>query len=122
MATLWRGVLGADLTIYVKDEEGAAGGGAGSAPGNAGVASTAAAKGVEVNEGARVIVLRREKGAAEGMVEEKSLRRLGFEVGEWIRGVAVAGGAAATNAAAPTNAAPAPATDAGSAKGSVASS
>lgn len=75
MATLWRGVLGPDVTIYVRD---------------AGPDEMAKEKSIEVQEAARCIVVRREKGAAaDGGIEDRSLRRLGFEVGEWIRTISL---------------------------------
>lgn len=64
MATLWRGIVGQDLTIYVKGVDGDEGG-----------------AGVEVRADCRVIVVRFGKGGKEGLV-----RRLGFEVGEFVRG------------------------------------
>ncbi len=69
MATLWRGIVGPDITVYVKEASGE---------------EMAKFGGVEVREDARAVVVRLEKGKA---CEEKSLRRLGFEVGEWVRGV-----------------------------------
>lgn len=77
MATLWRGIIGVDLTIYVNptgrgDEEVARGLGAPPLGG-----------GVEVKNDARAIVVQ----AQNGKVEERVLRRLGFEILEFIRGV-----------------------------------
>ncbi|KAI9659635.1 MAG: hypothetical protein M1831_003716 [Alyxoria varia] len=74
IATLWRGIIGPDITIYVKD---------------ANAEEMAKEKDVELREDIRAIVVRREKGPGplQGDVEDKSLRRLGFEVGEWIRSV-----------------------------------
>lgn len=68
MATLWRGTVGPDLTIYVKNagkEEGAIG----------------SAKSVEVNEGIRCLIVSREK---DGIFADAALRRVGFEVCEWL--------------------------------------
>lgn len=70
VATLWRGVVGADLTVYVKmssssADDGPAGGGS-----------------VEI-ERAGVMVLR---VPDTGRVDEKLERRLGFEIAEWVRG------------------------------------
>lgn len=61
-ATQWRGVIGPDLTIYLKDgkEKG---------------------KLVEQSEEEKLFVVR--KGADE--VDGATLRRLGFEIGEWVR-------------------------------------
>jgi hypothetical protein len=62
-ATQWRGVVGPDLTIYLKDGE---------------------EKGrmVEQKEEARLFVVRRGLDAG---VDGSTLRRLGFEIGEWVR-------------------------------------
>lgn len=62
-ATQWRGVVGADLTIYLKDGE-------------------EKGKMVEQREEERLFVVRRGDGAD---VEGSTLRRVGFEVGEWVR-------------------------------------
>ena len=74
IATLWRGIIGPDITIYVKD---------------ANTEEMAKEKDVELREDIRAIVVRREKrpGPLQGDVEDKGLRRLGFEVGEWIRSI-----------------------------------
>lgn len=81
IATMWRGIVGADFTIYVKDalkEE------------------LTTQKGIEIREEAKCVVVRREKPSDFTRVDEKTggstyvdettMRRLGFEVGEWIRG------------------------------------
>jgi hypothetical protein len=62
-ATQWRGVVGPDLTIYLKDGE---------------------EKGrmVEQKEEARLFVVRR---GLDAEVDGSTLRRLGFEIGEWVR-------------------------------------
>lgn len=70
MATLWRGTVGPDLTIYINSSEAKEG-----SPGG---------KLVEVNEEVRFLTVRKEKGSK---FEEAALRRVGFEVGEWVRGV-----------------------------------
>ncbi|OAG05303.1 uncharacterized protein CC84DRAFT_1094566 [Paraphaeosphaeria sporulosa] len=69
MATLWRGTVGPDLTIYIKsaDKESREGG-----------------KLVEVNEEVRCMTVVKEGG---GEFREAALRRVGFEVGEWVRGL-----------------------------------
>jgi hypothetical protein len=74
MATLWRGTVGPDLTIYVKEEAG------GGAP---------QGKLVELNEEGRCLSVVREK---DGRFGEAALRRVGFEVGEWVRGVGCGSG------------------------------
>ena len=72
MATLWRGTVGPDLTIYVKQaKEGREGG-----------------RPVEIDEEGRCMTVVREEDGNEngnGKFTESSLRRVGFEVGEWIR-------------------------------------
>jgi HMG box factor len=74
MATLWRGCVGPDMTVYVRvcerDEFERAGGG-----------------GVEVRPDTSVLVVRvvKDKEGIEGF-EDRVLRRLGFEVEEWVRG------------------------------------
>ncbi|TGJ81747.1 hypothetical protein E0Z10_g7033 [Xylaria hypoxylon] len=68
VATLWRGVVGADLTVYVKRA-------ADEAPGGSSNSVEMAAPGV--------MVLRVPDG---GRVDEKLERRLGFEIAEWVRG------------------------------------
>ena len=62
-ATQWRGVIGADLTIYLKDGE-------------------EKGKMVEQIEEERLFVVRR---ATDADVDRSTLRRVGFEVGEWVR-------------------------------------
>lgn len=67
MATLWRGTVGPDLTIFIKsgDKEGRDGG-----------------RLVDVNDEVRCMTVVKE-GA--GKFAEAALRRVGFEVGEWVR-------------------------------------
>jgi len=90
MASLWRGVVGPDLTIVVRGGavdtptggEVAKGGGGGRSEG--GKSARAAGPSVEVRlEDARAILLR---VGEDGEVGEGGLRRVGFEVGEWVRG------------------------------------
>ena len=95
-ATVWRGVIGADITIAVKADVGddspvksdsskngerdgrekREGGKAGSVGRDAGVE-------VRLDDFRAVVV----KGESEGGVAEGGLRRVGFEVGEWVRGI-----------------------------------
>ncbi|KAI9681340.1 MAG: hypothetical protein M1817_002623 [Caeruleum heppii] len=87
MATMWRGIVGPDLTVWIRRGEATgsedrasgvvsgAGNGSGTANGNGG--------GVEVHEEGRVVVVRMERGA---VLEGRIQRRLGFEVGELVRG------------------------------------
>ncbi|KAL1605329.1 hypothetical protein SLS60_004877 [Paraconiothyrium brasiliense] len=65
MATLWRGTVGPDLTIYIKsaDKESRDGG-----------------KLVDVNDEVRCMTVVKE---GSGKFAESALRRVGFEVGEW---------------------------------------
>ncbi|PVI07253.1 hypothetical protein DM02DRAFT_513335 [Periconia macrospinosa] len=76
MATLWRGTVGPDLTIYVKSPH--PHGGAGSNSSNS-------------ERGGTADVEMRDRG---GWFKEAALRRVGFEVGEWVRGVGKTGGSA----------------------------
>ncbi|KAK6000190.1 hypothetical protein QM012_003822 [Aureobasidium pullulans] len=74
-ATLWRGIVGPDMTVYVKEADRAEDGGKG---------------GVEIKEETRIMAVRRFKGSEENNggvegIEAGTLRRLGFEVGEWVR-------------------------------------
>lgn len=73
-ATVWRGCVGADMTIVVN----VVGEGVGSE------------EAVEVKEGGRVVFVRKERGR-KGW-EEKVIRRLGFEVGEVVRSLRGFGG------------------------------
>ncbi|KAJ8114114.1 hypothetical protein OPT61_g3921 [Boeremia exigua] len=69
MATLWRGIVGPDLTLYVKSYD------AKEAP---------AGKMVELDDQVRCLTVMKAQGKP---FADASLRRVGFEVGEWIRGV-----------------------------------
>ncbi|KAH0074983.1 hypothetical protein KCU66_g21523, partial [Aureobasidium melanogenum] len=73
-ATLWRGIVGPDMTVYVKEADRAEDAGKG---------------GVEIKEENRIMAVRRFKGSEENGgvegIEAGTLRRLGFEVGEWVR-------------------------------------
>jgi HMG box factor, other len=69
MATLWRGIVGPDLTVYVS---------------RVGREEMAKFGGVEIKGDCNAIVVRVPTG--EGM-DEKTRRRLGFEVLEFVRGV-----------------------------------
>lgn len=92
-ATLWRNVVGADVTVAVQAPDEAVaktaadGGGKNEAvltheKGRNG-GSGGAVGGVEVRlEDARAVVV---KGEREGGVAEGGLRRVGFEIGEWVR-------------------------------------
>ncbi|KAI1434976.1 hypothetical protein GGR50DRAFT_659597 [Xylaria sp. CBS 124048] len=72
VATLWRGIVGADLTVYVKKTAEEAKGGNANGINNS----------VEI-VGPGIMVLHVPDG---GRVDEKLERRLGFEIAEWVRG------------------------------------
>lgn len=77
MATLWRGIVGPDVTVVVKDAASA------DNKDDAGRA-LGAGTGVEVRlADAKAIIVR----TGNTGVPDGALRRVGFEVGEWIRGV-----------------------------------
>ena len=104
-ATVWRGVIGADITIAVRADVGddspvksdsskngekdraantgvpSGGPKTGSIGSQGGGNSHPSAVEVKLDEPRAVIV----KGESEGGVAEGSLRRVGFEVGEWVR-------------------------------------
>ena len=69
MATLWRGIVGADLTIYVS---------------SVGKEDMSKLPGVEIKADCATIVVRILEG---GKMDEKTARRLGFEVVEFVRNV-----------------------------------
>ncbi|KAF2749051.1 hypothetical protein M011DRAFT_323837 [Sporormia fimetaria CBS 119925] len=70
MATLWRGTVGPDLTIFIDTPDSREGQKSG--------------KLVELNEEIRCLTVRKDKGAN---FDAASLRRVAFEVGEWIRDI-----------------------------------
>ncbi|KAF9698174.1 hypothetical protein EKO04_003671 [Ascochyta lentis] len=72
MATLWRGTVGPDLTLYVKSYEAKEGPGQG--------------KMVELDEQVRCLTVLKAQGKG---FADASLRRVGFEVSEWVRGIGV---------------------------------
>lgn len=69
MATLWRGTVGPDLTLYVKSYD-AKDGQAGGKP--------------EMDDSVRCLTVYKEK---DGKFADADLRRVGFEVNEWIKGM-----------------------------------
>lgn len=80
-ATVWRGTLGPDLTVYLRDVVVEAAGGASN-----GSNGSVELEGVEGRPGVGLFVVRRVvEGAEKGEVEASVLRRVGFEVGEWVR-------------------------------------
>ncbi|GAB7352871.1 hypothetical protein MBLNU459_g3468t2 [Dothideomycetes sp. NU459] len=88
-ATLWRGIPGPDVTVYVRDISSK----------HAAAREEFGTGGVEIKKAERVMAVRRVKGSegkddrsgCEG-VSPAALRRLGFEIGEWVRGVGGAKG------------------------------
>lgn len=78
---MWRGIVGPDVTVAVEQEGSVEHKGQqAKGKGNAG----AAAGDVDVRlEDSRAVVVRVERG---GKVGEGALRRVGFEIGEWVRG------------------------------------
>lgn len=93
VATLWRGTVGPDLTIYVRNhgtesKEGGTSISTTTASANAPTATHANAnsnaKLVDLSEEARCLAVTRDK---DGRFADAALRRVGFEVGEWVRGV-----------------------------------
>lgn len=84
MATLWRGIVGADVTVAVRERASAS---ADRLERSAAKDEAGKGRGLEPEveirlEDARAVVVRAEKGR----VGEGGLRRVGFEVGEWVRG------------------------------------
>jgi hypothetical protein len=75
MATLWRGTVGPDLIIYIRDAK---------------PEELQREKMVDLVDEIRCLTVRKEKGASK--MEDAALRRIGFEVGEWIRTVGQAKG------------------------------
>jgi hypothetical protein len=69
MATLWRGIVGPDLTLYVKSYDGK---------------EQPQGKMVELDEQVRCLTVMKQSG---GEFKDASLRRVGFEVSEWVRGL-----------------------------------
>lgn len=70
-ATQWRGVVGPDLTVYLRDA----------------VMGESGKPTVEMLEEGNIFVVKRTKSDGEDtlQLEPITLRRLGFEVGEWVR-------------------------------------
>ncbi|RDI84635.1 hypothetical protein Vi05172_g5366 [Venturia inaequalis] len=100
-ASLWRGIVGADVTVYIKafGNGGAAGGGnannGGSVIGGGGGSGEADAKkttcktpAVEIKEEFGTIIVRQDGER----VDDSAVRRVGFEVGEWVRKIALGAG------------------------------
>lgn len=96
MATLWRGIPGADITVYLKEVDPSSPtaathdaaektGSTGNSNGNtAGTLERDKIGTVEIkdSEGLKCLIVWKERGKD---VEERALRRLGFELGEWVR-------------------------------------
>jgi hypothetical protein len=69
MATLWRGIVGPDLTLYVKSYD---------------TKEQPQGKMVELDDSVRCLTVMKQAG---GEFKDASLRRVGFEVSEWVRGL-----------------------------------
>jgi HMG box factor, other len=91
-AALWRGCVGPDVTVVAQEESSVSGGSLGSAGGGSSNGSTGssgtsgAGGGVEVRLGqgdVRAVIVR--KGGAGRVVEAGALRRVGFEIVEFLR-------------------------------------
>ncbi|KAI4127212.1 MAG: hypothetical protein LQ338_003331 [Usnochroma carphineum] len=86
MASMWRGVVGPDVTVAVEEvrEKDSGKGKSGGAGAGAGLSATGGPGEVDVRlEDAGAVIVKVEKGRKVG---EGALRRVGFEVGEWVRG------------------------------------
>ncbi|KAJ1325073.1 HMG box factor [Microdochium nivale] len=92
IATLWRGIVGADLTIYIREQHEANSDTASSvelltasaiSASNSPSGTSAGTPGTTGGEDACVMVVTMEKNRG---VDEKLERRLGFEIMEWVRG------------------------------------
>ncbi|KAL8988538.1 MAG: hypothetical protein Q9177_002406 [Variospora cf. flavescens] len=82
MASMWRGIVGPDVTVAVKAVE--EGGGAEQKSQGKGKGAGAGAGDVDVRlDDSRAVVVKVEKGGKAG---EGALRRVGFELEEWVRG------------------------------------
>ena len=68
---MWRGVVGADFTVYIQ---------AGGSQENADVRETT----VEIKEELGLIAV---KPADERKIDQKAVRRVAFEIAEWVRGL-----------------------------------
>jgi HMG box factor len=96
MATLWRGIVGPDITIYIRIPTG------GTQEDREGVEEVAKFGGVECRRDCGAVVVRvpfapsKDGMGGTNLVEEKTLRRLGFEVLEMVRGGMAAGGGGKT--------------------------
>jgi hypothetical protein len=79
-ATLWRGIIGADLTVYVRnvEQERAEPVSAGA---GAGAGLSLMERKVEMKDEVGAILVKRDGGK----VEDGAVRRVAFEVGEWVR-------------------------------------
>jgi HMG box factor len=91
MATLWRGIVGADLVVYVTGKAGGSVQSGEEAVGSSGVVAGAGTGSVEVRSSGLVVVkvpvvVGGQGQGQEVVVDKKMERRLGFEVVEWVRG------------------------------------
>jgi hypothetical protein len=99
VATMWRSVPGADLTVYVRNENsngyhrGSVGGQRRTLPGEQQIPPTpqtahsleipwSSRSNVEMLEATQTFVIRKE---SESLVDKATMRRAAFEIGEWVR-------------------------------------
>ncbi|QDS73707.1 hypothetical protein FKW77_003388 [Venturia effusa] len=89
-ASLWRGIIGADVTVYIKASASSGGsGGVGSGTCDSDAKKTASKPpAVEIKEEYGTIVVRQDGER----VDDSAVRRVGFEVGEWVRRIALGAG------------------------------
>lgn len=86
-ASLWRGIIGADVTVYIKALGNGGGVGSGNTD-NEGKKVTCKTPAVEIKEEFGTIVVQQDGER----VDDSAVRRVGFEVGEWVRRIALEAG------------------------------
>ncbi|KAI9684872.1 MAG: hypothetical protein M1822_005521 [Bathelium mastoideum] len=77
MATLWRGTVGPDITVFVKD---------------CGPEEMARERFFEVKEEMKCLIVRRDRDKEDGRIDQPALRRVSFEIAEWVRAINVGRG------------------------------
>ncbi|TID24323.1 putative hmg box transcriptional protein [Venturia nashicola] len=94
-ASLWRGIIGADVTVYIKalgtgnaNNGGSVNSGGGGNTDIEAKKTTCKAPAVEIKEEFGMIVVRQDGER----VDDSAVRRVGFEVGEWARRIALGAG------------------------------
>lgn len=83
---MWRGIVGPDVTIAIKAMDEGGGGGVEQQKSQGGKAKSGSGGAGDVDvrlDDSRAVVVKVEKG---GNVGEGALRRVGFEIEEWVRG------------------------------------